>query len=84
MTKQELTAQVIAIVAEQLDRPVEAITPASRFVEDLEADSLDTIELIMEFEDRFEVRLPDEDAEKIDTVQQAVDYLAAKLEIANA
>jgi len=54
------------------------VTPEARFVEDLGADSLETVELIMGLEDRFGVSISDEDAEKIRTVQAAVDYIGAK------
>jgi len=50
----------------------------SKFADDLGADSLDTVELIMELENEFDIQIPDEDAEKISTVQQAIDYIAKK------
>ena len=83
MTKGELRAAVIALVAEQMNRPAEEITPETRFREDLGADSLDAIELAIEAEDRFDTSIPDEDPEKILTVRQMIDYLAEKLEIAD-
>jgi acyl carrier protein len=67
--------QVKAIVAEQLGVKLEQVTTAASFVDDLGADSLDTVELVMALEEEFETEIPDEDAEKITTVQQAVDYI---------
>ena len=67
--------QVKAIVAEQLGVKPEQVTSAASFVDDLGADSLDTVELVMEFEDEFELSIPDEEAEKIQTVGQAIDYI---------
>ena len=70
--------KVIGIVSEQLNVPIEEITKESRFVEDLKADSLDVVELVMEFEDEFGVTIPDEDYEKILTVGDAADYIEQK------
>ena len=67
--------QVKAIVAEQLGVKQEQVTNDASFVDDLGADSLDTVELVMAFEEAFEIEIPDEDAEKIRTVQDAVDYI---------
>ena len=64
--------QVKAIVAEQLGVKAEQVTSDASFVDDLGADSLDTVELVMALEEEFEIEIPDEDAEKITTVQQAV------------
>ncbi len=66
------------IVVEQLGVDAEQVTPAASFVEDLGADSLDTVELIMAFEEEFDVEIPDTDAEKIKTVQDVIDYIEAK------
>ena len=66
--------QVKAIVAEQLGVKEEEVTNDASFVDDLGADSLDTVELVMALEEEFETEIPDEDAEKITTVQNAVDY----------
>ncbi len=71
----DIVEQVKAIVAEQLDRDKDSITIESSFVEDLGADSLDAVELIMRLEEDFDLNIPDEDAEKITTVQAAVDYI---------
>lgn len=70
--------KVIAIVSEQLDIPKEDIQLASSFMEDLKADSLDIVELVMEFEDEFEMTIPDEDYEKIKTVGDAIKYIQEK------
>lgn len=67
--------QVFEIVSEQLSVPREEITRESSFVDDLKADSLDVVELVMRFEDTFGVTIPDEDYEKIRTVGDAVDYI---------
>ncbi|ODC02992.1 acyl carrier protein [Terasakiispira papahanaumokuakeensis] len=69
--------RVKKIVAEQLGVKEEEIQTASSFVEDLGADSLDTVELVMALEEEFETEIPDEEAEKITTVQEAIDYVVA-------
>ena len=71
--------QVKAIVAEQLGVKLEQVTNDASFVDDLGADSLDTVELVMALEEEFETEIPDEDAEKITTVQQAINYVSAHL-----
>ncbi len=67
--------KVINIVSEQLGVPKEEITRDSAFIDDLKADSLDIVEMVMEFEDEFGVSVPDEDYEKIRTVGDAIDYI---------
>ncbi|HEY6564382.1 MAG TPA: acyl carrier protein [Pirellulaceae bacterium] len=67
--------RVIEIVAEQLGVDREKVTPDTSFVNDLGADSLDTVELVMELEEEFEINIPDEEAEKIQTVGQAIEYI---------
>jgi acyl carrier protein len=67
--------QVKAIVAEQLGVKQEQVTNDASFVDHLGADSLDTVELVMALEEEFEIEIPDEDAEKITTVHQAIDYI---------
>jgi acyl carrier protein len=69
--------RVKKIVAEQLGVNETEIKSASSFVDDLGADSLDTVELVMALEEEFETEIPDEEAEKITTVQQAIDYVNA-------
>jgi acyl carrier protein len=71
--------RVKKIVAEQLGVNEETVKPESTFVDDLGADSLDTVELVMALEEEFECEIPDEEAEKITSVQQAVDYINAHL-----
>jgi acyl carrier protein len=66
------------VVVEQLEVSDEEVTPEASFVDDLGADSLDTVELIMAFEEEFDLEIPDEDAEKIGTVADAVNYIEAK------
>ncbi|WP_410208149.1 acyl carrier protein [Fusobacterium sp.] len=66
------------IVVEQLGVEPEQVVPEANFVEDLGADSLDTVELIMAFEEEFDVEIPDTDAEKIKTVQDVIDYINNK------
>jgi acyl carrier protein len=74
-----IEARVKKIIIEQLGVKEEQVTNEAAFVEDLGADSLDTVELVMALEEEFELEIPDEDAEKITTVQQAIDYIAAHL-----
>ena len=69
--------RVKKIVADQLGVKEDAVAADSSFVDDLGADSLDTVELVMALEDEFECEIPDEEAEKITTVQQAIDYINA-------
>lgn len=70
--------KVMGIVSEQLGVPKEEVARQSSFVDDLKADSLDVVELVMEFEDEFEITIPDDDYEKIRTVGDAIDYIEAK------
>ena len=72
-----IEGRVKKIVAEQLGVKAEEVTNSSSFVEDLGADSLDTVELVMALEEEFETEIPDEEAEKITTVQAAIDYVTA-------
>ena len=69
--------RVKKIVIEQLGVKEDEVTDSSSFVDDLGADSLDTVELVMALEEQFECEIPDEEAEKITTVQQAIDYVNA-------
>jgi acyl carrier protein len=71
--------RVKKIVVEQLGVNENEVTPSSSFVDDLGADSLDTVELVMALEEEFGCEIPDEQAEKISTVQQAIDYINSQL-----
>ena len=71
-------ARVKKIIAEQLGVEVDDVVSDAKFVEDLGADSLDTVELVMALEEEFEIEIPDEDAEKIQTVAAAVDFVKEK------
>lgn len=70
--------KVKSIIVEQIGVDEEEVKSDSSFVDDLGADSLDTVELVMAFEEEFGIEIPDEDAEKITCVQEAVDYIEAK------
>jgi len=72
---EKLFLKVQQIIVQQLGLDAGEVTPAADFISDLGADSLDTVELVMAFEEAFEIEIMDEDAEKIRTIQQAVDYL---------
>lgn len=71
----DIAAEVRAIIQDQLDVDPNDIHPESTFIEDLGADSLGLVELVLAFEEAFEIDIPDEDTEKIRTVQDAVDYI---------
>ena len=73
----DVDEKVKDIIVEELGGEREKLTDAASFMEDLGADSLDTVELVMALEEEFETEIPDEEAEKITTVQQAVDYIKA-------
>ncbi len=75
----DIAERVRKIVAEQLGVKEEEISNEASFVDDLGADSLDTVELVMALEEEFECEIPDEEAEKITTVQQAIDYITNHL-----
>ena len=75
----DVEAKIKSIVAEQLGVDQAEISRETSFVNDLNADSLDTVELVMEFEDEFDMSIPDEEAEKIQTVGQAIDYIGQYL-----
>ncbi len=76
----ENAARVREIIAQELGVEQEKVTNEANFVEDLGADSLDTVELVMAFEEEFGIEIPDEDAEEMQTVGQAIAYLTAKEE----
>ena len=78
MTQAEIKDKVFDIIVINMGVNKDQIKMESKFSDDLGADSLDTVELIMELENEFGVQIPDEDAEKIGTVQQAIDYIVNK------
>ena len=75
----DITAKVKELIVEKLGVEESEIVPAARFIEDLGADSLDTVELIMKFEDEFNMEIPEAEAEKLRTVQDAVDYINSRV-----
>ena len=79
-TPEEIEAKVIAIVSEQMGVDKSEINRETSFINDLNADSLDTVELVMELEDEFDLQIPDEEAEKIQTVGAAVMFIQKHLE----
>jgi acyl carrier protein len=78
MTKEEIMTKVKSVVAEKLNVGEDQVTSDAKFVEDLGADSLDQVELIMALEDEFELKIPEEEAEQLVTVGAAVDYIVSK------
>ncbi|MCL6641946.1 MAG: acyl carrier protein [Candidatus Bipolaricaulota bacterium] len=80
----DIAEQVRQIIAEQLMVELDEVTDDASFIEDLGADSLDTVEMIMEIEDEFGIEIPDEDAEKIQTVGKAIEYVKKKVEAQQA
>ncbi len=80
MEREELLKKIKAIVADKLSISEEQVTEEASFIDDLGADSLDTVELVMALEDEFDLDIPDEDAEKMTTVGKAIDYVLAFLQ----
>ena len=78
MEKNAIEEKVINIISNKLGLPKEEVTPAASFTMDLGADSLDTVELIMDFEKEFSLKISDEDAMNIKTVGDAIEYIAAR------
>ncbi len=78
MKKEDILSKVKAVVAEKLNVGEDQVTEEAKFVEDLGADSLDQVELIMALEDEFELKIPEEEAEKLTTVGSAVEYVLKK------
>lgn len=76
---ENLEERVKKIIVEQLAADISEVKNDAKFVQDLGADSLDTVELVMALEEEFDIEIPDEDAEKIQKVQQAVDYITTKV-----
>ena len=79
MSNPSIEERVVKIVCDQMGATADKVSKDTSFINDLGADSLDTVELVMEFEEEFEIQIPDEDAEKIQTVGAAVDYIGGKL-----
>ena len=79
MNKDEILKKVKGITSEQLGVDDSQITPEAKFIDDLGADSLDTVELMMALEEEFNLEIPDEEAEKLITVEKVVDYIDAHL-----
>ena len=75
MAEKTIEQRVKEIIVEQLGVNADQVTPDAKFIEDLGADSLDTVELVMELEEEFDINIPDDAAEKIQTVGQAIDYI---------
>jgi acyl carrier protein len=71
-------AKVLKLIAEKLDVDPEEVVPGASFTEDLGADSLDIVELMMSIEEEFDIDIPDEEAEQLATVQDAIDYIGKK------
>ena len=78
MSEKSISEKVKDIIVEQLGVNPEQVTESASFIEDLGADSLDTVELVMAFEEEFSVEVPDEDGEKLQTVGNVVDYIEKK------
>jgi len=80
MEKAKIEEKVVAIISNKLGLPQEEVTPAASFTMDLGADSLDTVELIMDFEKDFGLKISDEDALSIKTVGDAIEYISARVQ----
>lgn len=78
MSEKTIEEKVKDIIVEQLSVSAEQVTPEAKFIEDLGADSLDVVELVMAFEEQFSVEVPDEDAEKLQTVSDVIKYIEDK------
>ena len=75
----DVQQKVVDLIVDQLGVDADSVTADAHFIDDLGADSLDTVELVMAFEEEFDLEIPDEDAEKLETVNDATDYLAKRL-----
>ncbi len=80
MSEKTLEEKVKDIIVEQLGVNADQVTPEARFIDDLGADSLDTVELVMAFEEEFGVEVPDDEAEKLQTVNNVVEYLKENID----
>ncbi|HCR18766.1 MAG TPA: acyl carrier protein [Candidatus Latescibacteria bacterium] len=76
---EDIQQKVIDLIVDQLGVDADSVTPDAHFIDDLGADSLDTVELVMAFEEEFDIEIPDEDAEKLETVSDASGYLSKRL-----
>ena len=76
---ENIQQKVIDLIVDQLGVDADSVTPDAHFIDDLGADSLDTVELVMAFEEEFDIEIPDEDAEKLETVSDASGYLSKRL-----
>ncbi|TAH38470.1 MAG: acyl carrier protein [Planctomycetota bacterium] len=83
MNQREIEEKVYEIICEHMGTSRDKLAPETSFINDLGADSLDTVELVMEFESAFDITIPDEDAEKIQTVGDAINYIQSKTAAAN-
>lgn len=77
-SSEEIAERIKTIIVEQLGVGMDEVTPEASFIEDLGADSLDIVELIMALEEEYDMEIPDEDAEKIQTVEDVISYIQAK------
>ena len=77
---EDIQKKVVDLIVDQLGVDADSVTPDSHFIDDLGADSLDTVELVMAFEEEFDIEIPDEDAEKLETVSDAIGYLKQRLD----
>ncbi len=76
---EDIQQKVVDLIVDQLGVDADSVTPQAHFIDDLGADSLDTVELVMAFEEEFDMEVPDEDAEKLETVSDVTDYLKQRL-----
>ena len=76
---ENIQQKVVDLIVDQLGVDADSVTPEAHFIDDLGADSLDTVELVMAFEEEFNMEVPDEDAEKLETVSDVTDYLKQRL-----
>ena len=79
MTPEELSSKITSVVVDKLGVKPEQVTDDANFIDDLGADSLDLVELVMALEDEFDVEIPDEDAEKLKTVKTVLEYVQSKI-----